>query len=222
MNRRNRQWGHNRRESNYNSLDWAKIDRQPTVHLYAGDLPDDPRYAKFVGLSLTRQDPRHIRHDVTKQMPLGDSRVTTYYAEDVFEHIRFAALFKTMRDIYRVLKPSGVCRLALPDYRCDVLQRRTMKKNGRLVFDPGGGGTLVFGKVFGGGHVWFPTYELVEELVNSVPFSEVNFLHYYSSDGSATTHPIDYSLGHVQRTPDFDKRVATPYRPMSIVVDCVK
>jgi len=34
--------------------------------------------------------------------------------------------------------------------------------------------------------------------------------------------PIDYSKGIVRRTPDFDERVKTPYRPMSLVVDLRK
>ena len=33
---------------------------------------------------------------------------------------------------------------------------------------------------------------------------------------------IDYSLGYIKRTPDNDKRVKKPRRPMSIVVDCYK
>ena len=33
---------------------------------------------------------------------------------------------------------------------------------------------------------------------------------------------IDYSYGYISRTPDHDERVQTPYRPMSIVVDCYK
>ena len=36
------------------------------------------------------------------------------------------------------------------------------------------------------------------------------------------THKIDYSKGHIHRTPDTDQRVQNPYRPMSIVVDCYK
>ena len=40
--------------------------------------------------------------------------------------------------------------------------------------------------------------------------------------GKGVTHPIDYSIGHVMRTPDHDERVKNPYRPMSLVVDCIK
>ena len=48
------------------------------------------------------------------------------------------------------------------------------------------------------------------------------FYHYYDESGKGVTEPIDYSISHVMRTPDHDERVKNPYRPMSIVVDCIK
>lgn len=73
-----------------------------------------------------------------------------------------------------------------------------------------------------GGHVWFPQYESVKELFKSTPFSSVEFLHYYDEHGAPHLNQIDYSKVYLQRTPDHDERVMHPYRPMSIVVDCIK
>jgi hypothetical protein len=53
-------------------------------------------------------------------------------------------------------------------------------------------------------------------------FDEIRFYHYYNEVGEPVTTPIDYSIGHVMRTPDHDERVREAYRPMSIVVDCIK
>jgi hypothetical protein len=103
------------------------------------------------------------------------------------------------------------------------LHNRTQKsETGDLLFDPGGGGDFVNGKVVNGGHVWFPEYNTVKELLEKTPFKDIAFYHYYDESGKDVTHPIDYSMGHIMRTPDHDERVKDPYRPMSIVVDCKK
>ena len=193
------------------------------IYLYAGDIPQNGLYNKFVGLSLTQANSQHIRHDVTKKLPLPDSCVDVFQSEDVFEHIPPEKLIAVINEIYRVLKPGGIFRLSLPDYRCDILYNRTLKsKDGKLLFDPGGGGKFVDGKVINGGHVWFPTYEKIRSILENTLFEEIRFYHYYNQEGETVTNPIDYSIGHVMRTPDHDERVREPYRPMSIVVDCIK
>jgi len=122
-----------------------------------------------------------------------------------------------------VLKPGGIFRLALPDYQCDVLLHRTQKgKRGELLFDPVGGGDLIDGKIVNGGHLWFPDYLKVRALLEETKFEDINFYHYYDDSGKGITKSIDYGIGHIMRTPDFDERVKDPYRPMSIVVDCIK
>lgn len=120
-----------------------------------------------------------------------------------------------------MLKPGGIFRLALPDYRCDILNSRTVEnEQGELLFDPGG--EFVDGKAINGGHLWFPNYVTVKEILEQTAFTEIRFYHYYNQSGNGVTEPVDYSIGHVMRTPDHDKRVQDPYRPMSIVVDCIK
>jgi len=93
------------------------------------------------------------------------------------------------------------------------------------VFDPGGGGEFVDGRVIGGGHVWFPTIEIVRDLFNESLFGTrgvVKFLQYNGGDGTFKLDAIDYSLGYIRRTPDHDARVADHPRPISIVVDARK
>lgn len=193
------------------------------VCLYAGDVPQNGLYEKFVGLSLTQANSQHIKHDVTKRLPIRDSCVDIYQSEDVFEHIDPEDLTAVINEVYRVLKPGGIFRLSLPDYQCDIFRNRTLKdKDGNFLFDPGGGGDFKDGKVINGGHVWFPEYQQVRKILESTPFKEIRFYHYYNENGEAITNTIDYSVGHVMRTPDHDERAREPYRPMSIVVDCVK
>lgn len=193
------------------------------ILLYAGDVTPDDKHINYIGLSLSQEDSQHIRHDVTKTLPLPDNCVDIYQSEDVFEHILPEKLLDLINDIYRVLKPGGLFRLSLPDYRCDILSERSLKDNqGNYVFDPWGGGEYVDGKVINGGHVWFPQYETVKNILKTSLFKEIIFYHYYDETGNPVTKYIDYSLGYIRRTPDHDERVKNPYRPLSIVVDCRK
>jgi predicted SAM-dependent methyltransferase len=213
-------------------MKFSELSSLPVVDLYAGDIPDTPEYRnrQKVGLSLVREDKWHIRHDVSQPLPLPEGSVDSYQSEDVFEHIEYGKLPLTVSEIYRVLKKGGLFRLSLPDYRCDVLFNRSIKDaQGDILFDPFGGGAyrrrfLIFGekRVVNGGHVWFPKYEDVLELFNDTQFSSVEFLHYYDENEAPHTKPIDYTKGFIQRTPDNDNRVSSPFRPMSIVVDCIK
>jgi SAM-dependent methyltransferase len=203
-------------------LDWETVRNAQPIRLYAGDLPAGKgEYDGWTGLSLTKADARHLRHDVTEPFPLPDGAVDAFQAEDVFEHIEYLRLVSVLNEIYRVLKPGGYFRLSVPDYRCDVLLERSEKDaDGDIAFDPGGGGSREKP-----GHVWFPRLESVRDLLERSEFGtngSIEFLHYYREDGSPVCSPVDYSKGFIQRTPDHDDRVRTPYRPMSLVVDLGK
>jgi hypothetical protein len=206
-------------------MDFRDLRSQPAIHLYAGEIPDLSVYRSrpLTGLSIDKADDFHVLHDVTSRHDLDDDSVDSYQSEDVFEHIAYDRLIDVVQEVYRILKPGGLFRLSMPDYRCDILRERSVYDvRGQLVFDPGGGGSLDRTGVRGGGHVWFPVRETVERLVRAVPFRTVSFLHWYGEDMVGHCLPIDYRLGYVQRTPDNDPRVAHPRRPLSIVVDCVK
>jgi SAM-dependent methyltransferase len=204
-------------------ISFDNLKNKEAIFLYAGDVPQNGLYNKFIGLSLSRANSQHIEHNVTNNLPLNDSCVDIYQSEDVFEHIELEKLPSVIGEIYRVLKPHGIFRLSLPDYQCDILNNRTQKNEaGELLFDPDGGGDFINGKVTNGGHIWFPLYKTVKELLEKTQFKDIRFYHYYDESGKGVTMPIDYSIGHIQRTPDHDERVKNPYRPMSLVVDCIK
>ena len=149
-----------------------------------------------------------------------------FQSEDVFEHIELSKIVPIFNEIHRILKSGGLFRLSLPDYRLDHNIRRSVRDpDGQIVFDPGGGGEYVDGRVTGGGHLWFPTIEIVRTLFEESQFNGhgvVKFLHYNNSDGTYQADPIDYNLGHIQRTPDHDNRLTDPRQPISIVVDAFK
>lgn len=209
----------------FNKLTFEKIKKRDFIFLYAGDIPFRKEYKVkgLVGLSIKRANYQTILHDICDPYPLPDNSIDAYQSEDVFEHIEYEKLPSVLNEIYRILKPGGYLRISVPDYRFDIYSTRSVKDyNGNIVFDPDGGGTFENGKVCGGGHLWFPTYESVLELARKSDFKQFNFLHCYNEAGTPVINKIDYSKGFVQRTPDNDARATNPYRPMSIVVDLFK
>lgn len=221
------------------------IDLTKPLYIYAGDLVKwnktklKHRYKitkkNWIGLTLPIYgnknqsgscDNNHIYCDITTKMNLPDNVIDIYQSEDVHEHLEYNILVEQINDIYRCLKPNGLFRLSIPDYNCDFVYNRTIKdKNGKLIFDPRGGGYYddKEKKVKGNGHVWFPTYMKVKSLLEKTKFKNINFLEYYDENKNPVIKKINYSLGYIRRTSDNDKRVRTPTRrPLSIIVDCYK
>ena len=206
---------------------FSDIKYKKNIYLYAGDCINNISQYPFIGLSLQCNNNTNIQHNILNKMDLFDNSVDIYQSEDVFEHIEYDKLKDVINEIYRVLKPGGLFRLSMPDYRCDILYNRSEKNDdNKIIFDKGGGGDYDYEnkKVINGGHVWFPKYELVKSLLDKTSFEQnkINFLHYYDINNNSINKVIDYSKGHINRTPDNDKRVNYPYRTMSIVVDCYK
>ncbi len=206
---------------------WRDFQDSNSRKLYAGKLRRAlPQYATHFGITPFFASSRNINHDVTAPLPIPDGSVDVFQSEDVFEHLEVEKLLPVFNEIHRVLAPHGLFRLSLPDYHLDYYRRRCERNSqGEIVFDPGGGGRLVDGRVTGGGHVWFPTIEIVRGLFNRSLFAsrgEVRYLQYNNADGSFEMQPIDYANGYIQRTPDHDRRVSDSRRPVSIVVDAVK
>jgi SAM-dependent methyltransferase len=211
-------------------MKFEDIITDDNIYLYLGDMDTQRRdytNKNFIGLSINYSNKYHIHHDVTKSIPLNNNTVDIVQSEDVMEHIEYNELKKPINEIYRILKPGGLFRLSMPDYKCDILYNRSVKdSDGNIIFDQGGGGAydIINKKVIRGGHVWFPVFNSVKSLLELTDFSndKINYLHYYDDNNNPVTNKIDYSKGFISRTPDNDNRVKNPYRPMSIVVDCYK
>ena len=59
--------------------------------------------------------------------------IDVFISEQVFEHITYDKLEKILNDIYQILKPGGLLRISLPDYRSKELLNRTFKFNKSLL-----------------------------------------------------------------------------------------
>lgn len=202
----------------YENLDIRRLDFSKNINLYAGDIPNK-RLSEpdLYGLSITKVDDKHFFHDITNKYPLPDNCIHSYWAEDVLEHINLEQIVPTINEIYRILRPGCLFRISLPDYNSPRLKKVAMySTEGELLFDPTGGGD--FGKegVTNGGHVWFPTYDIIKGVLEKTNFSKIEYLCYYAKEGQLIKKEIDFSKGCLNRVNESDENV------YSIVIDCYK
>lgn len=206
----------------YNRMCFERLDLSKKLTLYAGDIADNVHMADpdLYGLSIVKADSKHILHDITKQYPLPDDCISSYQAEDVLEHIEFEKLVSVINEIYRILKKDGLFRLCLPDYYSAYLKDISMRDDaGNILFDPTGGGTYGANGVENLGHIWFPTYPIVSNLLERTKFDKIDFLCYHTERGELIKKDIDLSKGYIKRIPKNDGEDRPVY---SIVVDCYK
>ncbi len=203
-------------------MTFEQLDLSKNIKLYAGTIYDEVHYndPDLFGLSIDRVDEKHIFHDITNKYPLPDNCISNYQAEDVLEHIGLEKIVLTINEIYRILKPGALFRICLPDYFSSYLSDITLKnENGECVFDPTGGGVLKADGVYEGGHVWFPTYKKMKEILDKTFFQHYDFLCYHTEDGELVKREIDFSKGYINRVPQHNNDQSVIY---SIVIDCIK
>src|ERR1700760_93886 len=95
-------------------------------YLYFGSLGRHERqYAvpQFVGLALQPTHDREIAHDLLTRLPFEGASIAKVQAQDVLEHLPFERVPFVLDEIFRVLRPGGVFRLSVPDYRSPVQER---------------------------------------------------------------------------------------------------
>jgi len=205
-------------------------------YLYLGSLGPHERQFQipnFVGLTLTPAHDREIRHDLASALPYGDDSIAKIQAQDVLEHVVFDKVAFVFDEIYRVLKPGGIFRLSVPDYRSPVHKRRSIydwrgRVTGDLLMgatpylDGDSGDARVRFADGGDAHLWFPRYELITHLIlkSEIRKSSIKFYQGFLDDHTflGETLPVDEMF--VQRALPHDRRAGG--QPVSIVADFVK
>ena len=126
------------------------------ICLYTGKLSNDRIYNtniirknknlplyNFKGLIINNKEldnnkkyniKNHIKCDIsTDLLKIFKNSIDVFISEQVFEHITYDKLEKILNDIYQILKPGGLLRISLPDYRSKELINRTFKFNKSLL-----------------------------------------------------------------------------------------
>ncbi|MEO8301442.1 MAG: class I SAM-dependent methyltransferase [Rhizomicrobium sp.] len=205
-------------------------------YLYFGSLGLHERQYQipnFTGLALQPAHDREIQHNLTDPLPFADGSIAKIQAQDVLEHVPFETVPAILDEVYRVLRPGGVFRLSVPDYRSPVLKRRSIfDARGRVIGDLMMGATSYLDQASGearvrfsedgDAHLWFPRYELITHLVlkSEIRKAAIHFYQGFPDEHSYLCEPVPDDEMFVQRAVPHDRRGGGT--PTSIIADFVK
>jgi len=205
-------------------------------YLYFGSLGPHERQFQipnFTGLALEPAHDREMKHDLAAALPYPGSSIAKIQAQDVLEHLAFDKVPFVLDEIYRVLKPGGIFRLSVPDYRSPVLKRRSIyDARGRVIgdllmgaasyLDPATGEARVRFSEDGEAHLWFPRYELITHLVlkSELRKAQIHFYQGFLDDHTYLCEPVPENEMFVQRAAPHDGRAGGA--PISLIADFVK
>jgi SAM-dependent methyltransferase len=166
---------------------WVNLDRSPTMILrHAPLLARAIRRTGLIGdHHLVPWQPHIVRQDLTKPLPFEDGSVDAIYSSHFFEHIYYSDAHAITRECYRVLKPGGILRLALPDgeaWARELIEAgddetgeagyRYLLRLGSHTLERPTGKRVLTSKIGGHIHRWQPTRGLVRKMLVEAGFAE--------------------------------------------------
>lgn len=173
-------------------MEWADVLKNDPIYLNLGGACDrhpTPHYEHYVTVDLKGGEGWAVEHDLSRPFPLPQESVDRIISEHFFEHVAEEDAVELLRECHRVLKRGGLLRIAVPDY-----MHPRSRKYLRRGFDPRHSD-----------HLMLPTYESFSALVNASPFERHEFYQYWDGD-TFVRKAIDYTRGHIKRTPEHDRR----------------
>ncbi len=72
-------------------------------------------HSDWINIDVVPHGPAVIRHDLSRGIPLADASCDVVYHAAVLEHIRPPEAAAFLAECHRVLKPSGIVRVGVPD-----------------------------------------------------------------------------------------------------------
>lgn len=164
---------------------WHNLDRSPSLTLSRMRTVRAVLHrGGFIGgQHLVDWSPAVIRADLRKPLPYGDGEVSAIYSSHALEHLFFAEAQDLLCECHRVLRDGGVLRLALPDFGHIAKEFATSSLSGvelqhRLNAHPlerARGRARLRGLLSSSIHRWQPTSDLVESLLHTARFQNVEF-----------------------------------------------
>jgi predicted SAM-dependent methyltransferase len=173
-------------------MDWNELTsrHEPKINIGGyGDTHPNRHYEDWISVDIDVPSPWGIAHDLTKTFPIEDCTVSAILSEHFFEHITYEQSRNLLNECFRILRPDGTMRIAVPDYGAP-----RNKKFARQERDPNHTD-----------HLQFPTFLWAKKLCEDSPFESYTISNYWEND-SFHYSEIDYSLGWIKRTADNDKR----------------
>jgi predicted SAM-dependent methyltransferase len=112
---------------------WENVDK--AVNARIRNVPGLRRLLGVLGLLPGAEDrwPKRLKvHDIRKGLPYKENSLLYVYSSHCFEHLYLDQAMKLLRECFRVLKPGGILRLAVPDLESYCRQyMEGVQNNGR-------------------------------------------------------------------------------------------
>ncbi len=116
---------------------------------------------RFATLPYPASHPSNYR-DVTRGLPYADASFHTVYARRVLEHLTFEEAERFMSEVFRVVKPGGLCRIVVPDL--EEISRYYLSSLEQLLSERTGASVLRYR---------WAVLELVDQMVRLKPGGEM-------------------------------------------------
>lgn len=191
------------------AVGWQNIDRSPNVV-----LDRFPRFKRILRAAGFLRDvhmaswPRDIiRLDVTKGLPHPTESADAIYSSHMLEHLYLGDARKLLKESYRVLRPGGVIRLALPDAEQIARQLVNSAEKGEPgaghrfnealnvhpLDKPGFKGRILL-SLSGEFHRWQPTRDMVIDMLVAAGFSRPTIRDFQQGD-LPDLHEVEHREG---------------------------
>lgn len=69
----------------------------------------------WVNVDIVSSSPEVRQYDIRKNLPYSDAEFDACYSSHVLEHLKLDEAQKMLMECYRILKPKGIIRIAVPD-----------------------------------------------------------------------------------------------------------
>lgn len=182
-------------------MEWSEVKSKSPIYLNIGgylDCDPSPLYKNYISVDMSDHAGKgsSVPHDLTRPLPLEDNSVDRILTEHFLEHTTPADMEKILDEFHRVLKPGGIVRAAVPDYNHPRDLPYLKKGSDPRHTD----------------HFTLTTYSKIKDIVSRTRFQTAHFYQYWDESSNFVYSSVDYSLGHIKRTPDNDPRCKMPSR----------
>lgn len=120
------------------------------LNLGCGPFPEK----NFVNLDYRWRPGIDVVWDVLRPLPFPDGRFDGVFTEHCLEHFDLNQLSRVLKEVRRILAPSGVLRLVVPDL-AKYAEAYSARRRGEVLVDADRLSTAdAFNRVFYSGHAW--------------------------------------------------------------------
>jgi SAM-dependent methyltransferase len=146
-----------------------------------------PLAGRFVRKNAQRFPANVVFGDIVQGLPVPDGSADGVYASHVLEHLSRTSMLVALRNTYRMLRPSGIFRLIVPDleararrYLAD-LESRQSDANDRFLrssylgaeADPKGLAGFASEKLGRSKHLWMWDYQAIDAALRATGFTSI-------------------------------------------------